>query len=82
MIQKLEKTGSFTLKPGRGKKSIALTSVVVDDVATTLEEGTSNGAQTCSARSIARCLDMPASTVHKIIRNILHCYPYKIIHVL
>ncbi len=80
MIQKFEETGSFEVKSGRGRKSIASTSVV-EDVATALEEGTSSGVQTCSARGIARCLDMPASTVHKIIRNILHCYPYKITHV-
>ena len=34
MIQKFEETGSFELNPGRERKSIASTSVVVEDVAT------------------------------------------------
>ena len=58
-----------------------MASAVVEDVAKALEEGTSSGMQTSSAHGLARCLDMPASTVHKIIRNILHCYPYKMINV-
>ena len=65
------------MKSGRGRKSIAPTSVVVEDVATALEEGTISGVQMCSARSIALYLDMPTSTVQKIICNILHCSPYK-----
>ena len=69
------------MKSGRGRKSIAPTSVVVEDVAIALVKGTSSGVQTFSASGIARCLDMPASTVHKIIRIILHRYPYKITHV-
>ena len=81
MIQKFQETGSFEVKPGRGRKSIASTSVVVEDVAIALEKETSSGVQTCSARSIARCLDMRTSTVHKIIRDILHCYLYKITHI-
>ena len=81
MIQKFEEACSFKVKPGRGRKSIASMSMAVEDVATALEEGTSSGVQTCIARGIARCLDMPSSTVHKIKRNFLHCYPYKITHV-
>ena len=65
---KFEETGSFQVKPGRGKKSFASTSVVIEDVSAALEEGTSNGVQTYSARGIARCLNMPASTLHKIMR--------------
>lgn len=79
MIKKFEATGSFGVKSGRGRKAVALTSV--EDVATALEEGSNSGAQTCSARGIARTVDMPVSTVNKILRNILHCYPYKITHV-
>ncbi|GBL90155.1 hypothetical protein AVEN_135491-1 [Araneus ventricosus] len=33
------------------------------------------------ARGISRTLDMPVSTVSKILRNILQCYPIKITHV-
>jgi hypothetical protein len=77
MVTKFEET--FNVKPGRGRKRNAPSSV--EDVATALQEGSCGGAQTCSARGIARTLDMPVSTVHKILRNILHCYPYKITHV-
>ena len=35
----------------------------------------------CSAQRIARSLDMFVSMVQKILRNILHCYPHRIIHV-
>ena len=35
----------------------------------------------CRAREIARTLDRRVSTGHKILRNILHCYPYKISYV-
>ncbi|GBM78326.1 hypothetical protein AVEN_27926-1 [Araneus ventricosus] len=32
-------------------------------------------------RGISRTLGIPVSTVHKILRNILQCYPFKITHV-
>ncbi|GBN87743.1 hypothetical protein AVEN_240988-1 [Araneus ventricosus] len=35
----------------------------------------------CNARGIPRTLDMPISTVRKILRNILQCYPFKITHI-
>ncbi|GBL98473.1 hypothetical protein AVEN_257882-1 [Araneus ventricosus] len=78
MIQKFEKTGSFSVQSGRGRKRID--STVVEEVATAVQEVSSGGVQPCSAREIARTLDRPVSTVHKILRNILHCYPYKISH--
>ncbi|GBM66464.1 hypothetical protein AVEN_146292-1 [Araneus ventricosus] len=79
MIQKFEKTGSFAVRPGRGRKRID--STVVEEVATAVQEESSGGVQPCRAREIARTLDRPVSTVQKILRNILHCYPYKISHV-
>ncbi|XP_055932740.1 uncharacterized protein LOC129962769 [Argiope bruennichi] len=33
------------------------------------------------SRGIGRMLDMPISTLLKVLRNILRCYPYKITHV-
>ena len=71
----------FKVKLDRGRKSIASKSVMVEVVATALEEGMSIGEQICSASDIALCLDMVVRTVPKVIRNILHCYPYKIAHV-
>ncbi|GBL75286.1 hypothetical protein AVEN_194509-1 [Araneus ventricosus] len=73
MIDKFEELGSDDVKCGRGRKAIASTSV--EDVATTLQETSS------SALGISRTSDMPVSTVRKILRNILQCYPFKITHV-
>ncbi|GBM62572.1 hypothetical protein AVEN_95550-1 [Araneus ventricosus] len=79
MIDKFEESGSFDVKCGRGRKAIALTSL--EDVATALQEASSSALGTCSAQGISRTLDIPVSTVRKILRNILQCYPFKITHV-
>lgn len=79
MVLKFEQTGSLSLKPGRGRKPIDVTAV--EGVATALEEGSSSGVGSCSARGIARTLGMSVSTVHKVLRKIMRCYPYKITHV-
>ncbi|GIY70677.1 uncharacterized protein CEXT_233021 [Caerostris extrusa] len=76
MIKKFE----VTVESGRGRKPVASTSVEVG--ATTSREGASSGVQTCSVMGIAQSFDMHVSTVHEMSCNILHCYPYKITHVL
>ncbi|GBM27559.1 hypothetical protein AVEN_97075-1 [Araneus ventricosus] len=78
MIDKFEESRLFDVNCGRGKKAIASTSV--EDVATALQEASSSALGTCTARGISRTLDMPVSTVRKILRNILQCYPFKITH--
>ncbi|GBM29521.1 hypothetical protein AVEN_212246-1 [Araneus ventricosus] len=55
--------------------------VSVEDVSTALQEASSSALGTCSARGISRSLDMPVSTVRKILRNILQRYPFKGTHV-
>ncbi|GBL68078.1 hypothetical protein AVEN_224854-1 [Araneus ventricosus] len=77
MIYEFEEPVSFDVKCGRGGKPIASTSV--EEVARALLEESSSALQTCSA--LSRNLDMPVSTVRKILRNILQCYPFKITHV-
>ncbi|GBM92695.1 hypothetical protein AVEN_225634-1 [Araneus ventricosus] len=67
MIDKFR--GSFDVKCGRGRKAIASTSV--EDVATALQESSSNALGTRSARGISRTLDLPVSMVRKILQNIL-----------
>ncbi|GBM15137.1 hypothetical protein AVEN_75178-1 [Araneus ventricosus] len=79
MIDKFEESGSFDVKYGRGRKAIVSTSM--EDVATALQEASSSALETCSARGISRTLDMTVSTVRKILRNILQCYPFKITHI-
>ncbi|GBL79543.1 hypothetical protein AVEN_18127-1 [Araneus ventricosus] len=73
------RVGSFDVKCDRGRKAIASTSV--EDVATALQEASRSALGTCSARGISRTLDMPLSTVRKILLNILQCYPLKFTHV-
>lgn len=79
MIAKFEETGSFHVKRGRGRKPVS--AAALEDVATALQEQTISDAGISSARGISRMLDMPISTVRKVLRNILRCYPYKITHV-
>ena len=54
---------------------------LVEEVATAVQEESSDIRKPCSALGIARTLDRPVSTVQKILRNILHCNPHKISHV-
>ncbi|GBO39186.1 hypothetical protein AVEN_44420-1 [Araneus ventricosus] len=79
MTDKFEESCSFDVKCGRGRKAIASTSM--EDVATELQEASSSALEACSARGISQTLDMPVSTVRKILQNILQCYPFKITHV-
>ncbi|GBM71738.1 hypothetical protein AVEN_269209-1 [Araneus ventricosus] len=58
---------SFEVKCGRGRKAIVSTSV--EDVVTALQEASSSSLRTCSARGISRTLDMPISTVRKLLRK-------------
>ncbi|GBN87368.1 hypothetical protein AVEN_18871-1 [Araneus ventricosus] len=78
-IDKFEESGSFDVKCGRGRK--AITSMSVEHVARELQEASRSAFGTCSARGISRTLDMPVSTVRKILQNILQCHPFKITHV-
>ncbi|GBM21165.1 hypothetical protein AVEN_50897-1 [Araneus ventricosus] len=79
MIDKFEESGSFDVKCDRGRKAIASTSV--EDVATGLQETSSRALGACTLGGISGTLDMPVSTAHKILRNILQCYPFKITHI-
>ncbi|GFW68136.1 uncharacterized protein TNCV_1880181 [Trichonephila clavipes] len=78
MIQNFEETGSFHAQSGRARKRVNSTVV---EVATTVQDKLSGGLQQCSTREIVRTLGRPVTTVHKILRNILHCYSYKIKYV-
>lgn len=72
-------TGGFEVKSLRGRKSTTWT--LVEHEAIIVEEATSSGVQTYRVRGIAGFLDMPASTMNKIIRKIFHYYHYKFTHV-
>ncbi|GBM22096.1 hypothetical protein AVEN_266463-1 [Araneus ventricosus] len=79
IIDKFEESGSFDVKCGRGRKTIA--STTMEDVATAFQEASSSALGKFSVRGISRTLDMAVSTVRKILQNILQCYPIKITHI-
>ena len=84
MIQKFVEIGSFEVKHGRGKKSIASTSVVVEDVATALEDGMSSGVQTYSYHHTWYCPIFRHACEYGAQNNpqgVMHCYPMKITQV-
>jgi hypothetical protein len=77
MVAKFEETGSFNIRSGRGRKSVS--AEVVENVALRVEEDkASNEQASTSVRRVAEALDLPRSTVHTVMRNILRYYPYKL----
>ena len=77
VIHKFEKKkGSSDVQSGRGRNRIDSTSI--EEVSLAVQEESSGSMQPCSERGIVLTFDRPMSTLHKILRNILHCYPYKV----
>ena len=79
MIQKFKKIGSFDVQCGRKIKRND--STVLEEMATAVQEESSDAVKPCSEGGSIQTFYRPVSTVHKILQNILHCYPYKISHV-
>ncbi|GBM41325.1 hypothetical protein AVEN_241484-1 [Araneus ventricosus] len=77
MIQKFETTGQPGILPGRGRKQIPSSSVE-DVVIVVVEDNSQSPHGSVSVPVVSRVLDMPYSTVRKILRRILYIYPYKI----
>lgn len=69
---KFEDIGSFEGKSGREGMPIA--STAVEEVAKAKQKKTRIDVGTCSTRKISGSFDMPVSTMHKLLRNILHCF--------
>ncbi|GFX56520.1 uncharacterized protein TNCV_74661 [Trichonephila clavipes] len=77
MVTKFEETGSLNVRSERGKKPIS--AEAIEKVALQVEEDkSSNVLASTSDRRVAEALDLPRSTVQKIMRNILRYYPYKL----
>ncbi|GFX33094.1 DUF4817 domain-containing protein [Trichonephila clavipes] len=75
MVTKLEETGSLNVRSGRGRKPVS--TEAIEKVALQVEEDKGSNVQvSTSVRLVAEALDLPRSTVQKIMRNILHYYPY------
>ena len=74
---KFENTGDFDVASGRGRQSIPME--VVYEVAVAGADRAEHAPNSAaSARPMSHELGVPCSTVIKILRCILHWYPYKI----
>ncbi|GFT24852.1 uncharacterized protein TNCV_3021381 [Trichonephila clavipes] len=77
MVTKFEEAGSLNVRSGRGKKPVS--TEAIEKVALQVEEDkSSNVLASTSVRRVEEALDLPRSTVQKIMRNILRYYPYKL----
>ncbi|GFX52827.1 uncharacterized protein TNCV_3720171 [Trichonephila clavipes] len=77
MVTKFEETGSLNVRSGRGKKPVS--AEAIEKIALEVEvDKSSNGLASTSVRRAEEALDLPRSTVQKIMRNILRYYPYKL----
>ncbi|GFU91125.1 uncharacterized protein TNCV_4924561 [Trichonephila clavipes] len=74
MVTKFEETGSLNVRSGRGRKSFS--AEAIEKVALQVEKNkASNVKASTSVRLVAEALDLPRSTVQKIMRNLLRYYP-------
>ena len=73
MVKKIEKTGSFTIRPGRGWKPVS-EDTVTDVAIAIVERNKTSTAGDSSTRGVARQLDVSASTIWKVLRKILQFY--------
>ncbi|GBO43161.1 hypothetical protein AVEN_181881-1 [Araneus ventricosus] len=77
MIQKFETTGQLSIFLGRVRKQILSSSL--ENVDTAVVEASSQSVHgSVSVPIVSRVLDMPYSTVGKILRRILNFHSYKI----
>lgn len=70
LVRKFEDTGCTCDKPRSGRPTVS--EDVVMEVHHTVTAG-----HTETARGIARVLDIPNSTVRKLLRSVLHMFPYR-----
>ncbi|GFY09440.1 uncharacterized protein TNCV_4321191 [Trichonephila clavipes] len=77
MVTKFEETGSLNVRSGRERKPIS--AEAIEKVGLQVEENKVSNVQAGTrVRLVAEVLDLPRSTVQKIMRNILRYYPYKL----
>ncbi|GFY19244.1 uncharacterized protein TNCV_4226081 [Trichonephila clavipes] len=76
-VTKFEETRSLNVRSGRGRKPVS--AEAIEKVALQVEDDNASNVQaSTSVRLVAEALDLPRSTVQKIMRNILRYYPYKL----
>ncbi|GFX44286.1 DUF4817 domain-containing protein [Trichonephila clavipes] len=77
MVTKFEETGSLNVRSGRGRKRVS--AEAIEESCTSGGRGQNINVQaSTSVRRVAEALDLPRSTVQKIMRNILRYYTYKL----
>ena len=80
MIQKFETTNKLGILPDGGRKKIQLSNVK-NSTTVVVEPSSHSLSGSVSISDVSSLLDMPHSTVQKILRRILYFYPYKNKHV-
>ncbi|GFV79825.1 uncharacterized protein TNCV_1726501 [Trichonephila clavipes] len=77
ILTKFEETGLFKVRSGRGKKPVS--AEAIEKVSLQVEEDkSSNVLASTSVLRVEETLDLPRSTVQKMMGNILRYYPYKL----
>ena len=77
MIKKFEETGKLDILTVRRLKNVAISSI--EDIATAaVDLGNQSSFGNTNVPAIANKIDMPISTVRKVMRQVLRYYPYKI----
>ncbi|GFX99658.1 uncharacterized protein TNCV_3053151 [Trichonephila clavipes] len=77
MVTKFEETESLNVRSGRERKPVS--AEAIEKVALQVKEDKASNVQaSTSVRHVAEALDLPRSTVYKIMRNIIRYYPYKL----
>ncbi|GFV88515.1 transposable element tc3 transposase [Trichonephila clavipes] len=76
-VKEMHAVGSLNFRSGRGRKPVS--TEAIEKVALQVKEDKASNVQaSTSVRLVAEALDLPRSTVQKIMRNILRYYPYKL----
>ncbi|GFY36438.1 uncharacterized protein TNCV_26361 [Trichonephila clavipes] len=77
MVTKFQETGSLNVRSGRGRKPVS--AEAIEKVTLQVEEDKASNVQaSANVRRVTEALDLPRSTVQKIMRNLLRYYPYKL----
>ena len=77
LIEKFERTGSVLDAPREGRPDIS--TGLSSEIARTVEELSGKAPHgECSAREVSRIVDVPTTSVLRIMKNLLNLHPYKI----
>lgn len=72
LVHKFQATGSVLDQPRRGRPQVST------EVLASVSAAVTNAQGRTSVRSIARSTGVPSTTVHSLLHNSLHLYPYRV----